>query len=61
MIGCWKQYQFNGVCHEGAIFTQVSQAAAPRLQSRTTSWQGLCNLQEQPALQGTAALIAKDY
>jgi hypothetical protein len=46
-----------GSRHESTVLAEVRQAASSRLQSRTAPRQGVRDLQEQPALQGTPALI----
>jgi hypothetical protein len=41
---------------ESPVFSQVRQDPPPRLQGGASPWQGLRDLQEQPALQGASAL-----
>src|SRR3546814_6563853 len=44
------------VCHEGPVLPEIGEGPSPRLQGRASPWQGLRDLQEQPALQGAPAL-----
>src|SRR5690606_8262542 len=42
--------------HEGPVLPEVGEGPSPRLQGGPPSWQGLRDLQVQPALQGPPAL-----
>src|SRR5690606_16518783 len=44
--------------HEGPVLPEVGEGPPPRLQGRPSPWQGLRDLQVQPALQGAPALSA---
>jgi hypothetical protein len=43
-------------CHEGFVLLEVGEDPSPRLQGGSPSWQGLRDLQVQPAFQGASAL-----
>src|SRR6202008_3291343 len=40
------------VCHEGPVLPEVGEGPSPRLQGRSPPWQGLRDLQVEPAFQG---------
>src|SRR5690606_29925003 len=42
--------------HEGPVLPEVGEGPSPRLQGRSSPWQGLRDLQVQPAFQGAPAL-----
>ena len=44
------------LCYEGVVLPEVGEDPSPRLQGRSPPWQGLRDLQVQPAFQGTPAL-----
>src|SRR5690606_3917069 len=46
------------VCHEGPVLPEVGEDPSPRLQGRSSSRQGLRDLQVEPAFQGAPALSA---
>src|SRR5688572_9004354 len=46
------------VCHEGPVLPEVGEGPSPRLQGRSPPWQGLRDLQVEPAFQGSSALIS---
>src|SRR5690606_27297133 len=46
-------------CHEGPVLPEVGEGPSPRLQGGPPSWQGLRDLQVQPAFQGAPALRNK--
>src|SRR3546814_10184263 len=51
----WRAYSSQSsleVCHEGPVLPEIGEGPSPRLQGRASQWQGLRDLQEQPALQG---------
>src|SRR5690606_27223324 len=51
-------HPFSEVCHEGPVLPEVGEGPSPRLQGRSSPWQGLRDLQVEPAFQGAPALNA---